>query len=93
MVLIFTKGDIDRARRLGEQAITLDRKDPSLYVLLYNILAGAGRHEEAAQIRNRMRREAHKKVKLTKPSRISRNVMPLARIALNSTPLPEMSCL
>jgi len=46
--------DVVRAERVGQKALELFPKDPSLYVILGNTYAGAGRFEEANKTRERM---------------------------------------
>ncbi|KAL6055013.1 Chlororespiratory reduction 2 [Balamuthia mandrillaris] len=46
--------DVDRAKRAAERAIALDQKDAAPFVVLSNILAAAGRWEEAEKVRKEM---------------------------------------
>jgi len=48
-------GDISRAERSAKEALRLDPTDASIYVLLSNIYAEAGKWKEQSQIRNMMK--------------------------------------
>ena len=54
--------DIERAERAAENAFKLDPKDASVYVLLANIYAVAGRWEDEAKVRQRMKENGIKKI-------------------------------
>ncbi|KAL6055710.1 Pentatricopeptide repeat-containing protein [Balamuthia mandrillaris] len=53
--------DVERAKRAAEQAIALDPKDASSFVVLSNILAAAGRWEEVEKVRKEMKERKVKK--------------------------------
>ena len=54
--------DIERAERAAENALKLDPKNASIYVLLANIYAVAGRWDDEKEVRFRMEREGIKKI-------------------------------
>jgi pentatricopeptide repeat protein len=56
-----THGDVERAERVAQHALQLDPSDSSIYVLLFNIYAAAGRHDDAKRVRDLMRTEGVKK--------------------------------
>jgi pentatricopeptide repeat protein len=57
-----THGDVERAERIAQHALQLDPSDASIYVLLFNTYAMAGRHDDAKRVRDLMRTEGVKKV-------------------------------
>ena len=54
--------DIERAERAAENALKLDPQDASVYVLLANIYAVAGRWDDEKEVRLRMERNGIKKI-------------------------------
>jgi pentatricopeptide repeat protein len=48
-------GDVERAERVAQHALQLDPSDSSIYVLLFNTYAMAGRHDDAKLVRDLMR--------------------------------------
>ncbi|OMO89205.1 hypothetical protein COLO4_19853 [Corchorus olitorius] len=55
-------GDIETGKRAAERAINLDRKDPSSYVLLSNMLAGFNSWDDVRKLRELMETRDVKKV-------------------------------
>ncbi|KAL6055691.1 Pentatricopeptide repeat-containing protein [Balamuthia mandrillaris] len=53
--------DVERGKRAAEQAIALNPKDASSFVVLSNILAAAGRWEEVEKVRKEMKERKVKK--------------------------------